>query len=69
MPTKKPKPEANVMYTFRLAPSLVARLDTHAARLSTATPGVTLSRTDALKIIVTSALDAADATKRKAKGR
>lgn len=64
--TKKPKREANVMYTFRLAPSLVARLDAHAKRLSATTPGLTISRTDSLRMILTSALDAAE---RKTKGR
>ncbi len=60
------KSKANVMYTFRLQPSLIARLDAHAERLSAATPGLTISRTNALRIIVTSALDTAE---RKAKER
>ena len=64
--TKRQKREANVMYTFRLAPSLVGRLDAHADRLSAATPGLTISRADALRIILANALDAAE---RKAKGR
>ena len=37
---------------FRLSPELIDRLDALAARLSEQTPGLSLTRTDALKIAI-----------------
>ena len=58
--TKSKKPEGTVLYSFRLAPSLVARLDAHAVRLSA--PGIKINRTDALRSLLVAGLDAAEAT-------
>lgn len=60
MPKKPDKPEPLVPAMFRLTPSLIARLDAHAQRMSAQTPGLRLTRTDALRSLLTAALDAAE---------
>jgi hypothetical protein len=59
-PTKKPPREPTKMINFRLEPSLIARLDAHAERMTAATPGVTFSRIDALRTLLVPALDAVE---------
>ncbi len=59
-PSKKPARESTKMINFRLEPSLIARLDAHAQRMSDATPGLTFSRIDALRTLLVPALDAAE---------
>jgi hypothetical protein len=53
--------EPTTQVAFRLEPSLIARLDAHAARMSAATPGLTFSRIDALRALLVPALDVAEA--------
>lgn len=52
---------------FRLAPTLVARIDRHARRMERDTPGVKFNRTDAVRALLTASLDAAE-TKEKGHG-
>jgi predicted DNA-binding protein len=52
------------MTAFRLPVELIARLDTHAKRLGTKFPGMTFTRADALKTLVTQGLDQAEAEER-----
>lgn len=42
---------------FRIPAELVRRLDRHAQRLNKETPGLTLTRADALRLLLTQALD------------
>ena len=52
------------MTAFRLDPSILERLDKHAARLTAAStvPGVVFNRTDALRALVLAGLDEAEAS-------
>lgn len=55
------------LVAFRMPPELVARLDRHADRMSKATPGLTFTRTDAIRSLLTKALDDVE-TKRSRSG-
>lgn len=57
---KKPKKGSTPLVAFRLAPELVERLDRHAARMTEAHPGLTFTRADAVRELLTRALDAAE---------
>jgi hypothetical protein len=59
MPKAKPAKQVAPIL-FRLAPELVARIERHARRMEKATPGVTFTRTDAVRALLTAALDAAE---------
>ena len=53
----KPKNEPKtIQVAFRLEPSLVARLDRHAKRMAERTPGLSYTRVDAVKALLTKAL-------------
>lgn len=61
--------EATTQVAFRLPESLLKRLDRHAERLSQEHPGLTFTRVDALRTLLTRALDEVEAaTKRGGKG-
>ena len=62
--------EQTTQVAFRFPDPLVKRIDRHAQRMEQATPGVTFSRADAVRSLLTRALDEAEATEkqRKAKG-
>ena len=47
-------------YAFRLPDELMVRLDAHVDRLKAALPGVEVSRTTAVRSLLTSALDSAE---------
>ncbi len=47
--------------TIRLPPGLLDRLDAHASRMRTRNPGLTLSRSAALRTLLIDALDRAEA--------
>ena len=54
---------------FRLPDPLIERLDKHVKRMNADNPGLEFSRADAVRSLLTRALDAVDApTKRGAKG-
>jgi hypothetical protein len=55
MPRKRGSPMA--VLPFRLPKELVKRLDRHAARLNARTPGLRITRSDALRSLLTAALD------------
>lgn len=46
-------------FTFRLEPELIDRVDEYARSREAAEPGLRMSRTDALRILLTRALDEA----------
>lgn len=50
---------------FRLTEGLVARLDACAAELTKAQPGMTITRTDVVRILLSRALDADPAAARR----
>jgi hypothetical protein len=52
------KKDETVQLAFRLPASLVARVDVYAKRLNAATPGLDVTRTDAVRSLLTQALDA-----------
>ena len=54
--------EAKKMTAFRMEPALLKRLDKHAERLSTET-GLPVNRADVVRLLLTRALDAAEASK------
>lgn len=60
-----PTPPMKVV-PFRLPAALVRRLDWHAARLTAAHPGMTYTRADALRLLLTEALDREEARHGKA---
>lgn len=49
---------------FRLDVTLLARLDAHAARMSAATPGVTFTRSDVVRVLLLQGLDTAEGARR-----
>jgi hypothetical protein len=57
MPAKR---EETVQLAFRLPGSLLARVDAYAKRLNAATPGLDVTRTDAVRALLTQALDQID---------
>lgn len=48
--------EPTIQCAFRLPASLVERLDAHAVHMSEKNPGVTFTRADAVRLLLTSAL-------------
>lgn len=48
------------MAAFRLKPELLKRLDLHAKRMEAAMPGASFTRTDAVRVLLSQALDAAE---------
>ena len=52
---------------FRIPADLVKRLDAHATRLSKRNPGMRVTRADALRTLLLTALDAEEANHGKAK--
>ena len=58
--------EKMVQLAFRLPGALVARVDAYAKRLNAATPGLDVTRTDAVRALLTQALDRVEG---KGKGR
>jgi len=57
-----PKPAPMQVIPFRLPAALVKRLDKHAARLRAERPGLRVTRADALRLVVTEALDRVEAS-------
>ena len=49
-----------IQVAFRLPEELLERIDAYADRLSKATPGLTITRADAARMLLTQALDAAE---------
>jgi hypothetical protein len=49
-----------VQVAFRFEPDLVARIDGHAERLAAQHPGLRFTRADAVRALLTSALDSAE---------
>jgi len=64
--TRTPVGDAPRQLALRLPASLIERLDAHAERMRRSTPGVTLSRADAIRTLLITALDAAEAAASKA---
>lgn len=61
--------ESTKQVAFRLPESLVARLDAYAEQLSIAQPGIAFTRADAVRLLLTRALDATSAPKKRASTR
>lgn len=59
------KKNETISVAFRLEASLLERLDNHATRMTEQIPGMKFSRADALRVLVTRALDVAEAEDRK----
>jgi hypothetical protein len=59
MPRKKPS-EPTQQCAFRLPVALVHRLDAHAEHLTRSMGGITFARVDAVKMLLTRALEAAE---------
>jgi predicted transcriptional regulator len=51
---------------FRLPADLIKRLDKHAERMQAAQPGLQVTRADALRVLLTEALDREEARRDKA---
>ena len=60
-----PKRPPEVVTAFRLTPALLKRLDAHARRLEAMHPGLRFTRGDAVRTLLTSALDAVEAGDRR----
>jgi hypothetical protein len=58
MAAPKPAQTKTVQLAFRLPAVLVARVDAYVKRLNSATPGLDVTRTDAVRALLTQALDA-----------
>lgn len=54
---------------FRLPKKLVARLDEYAAQLANEQPGLTVTRTDVVRILLTRGLDAAQPKRKASRAR
>ena len=63
---RKNKPAQVV--AFRLDAELLGRIDAHAERMSDTTPGVTFTRVDAVRALLTRALDEIEAGEKRRKG-
>lgn len=57
---KAKKAEPAQVVAFRLSAELLSRLDVQVARMEAQTPGLKFNRTDAVKVLLLQALDAAD---------
>lgn len=67
---KQPKKDGPAIIGFRPDRALLGRLKAHVDRMDAATPGMKHSLSDAMRTLLTSALDAAEhAAKSKARGR
>lgn len=60
--------EATTQVAFRLPDSLITRLDRHTERMTKENPGLEFSRADAVRSLLTRALDQVEGTKRGGKG-
>lgn len=60
---------ATKQVAFRLEQRLLDRVDAYAKRMAQATPGVEFSRVDAVRFLLTHALDNLEQPRRKAKKR
>jgi predicted DNA-binding protein len=56
-----PEKQMTIQLAFRLPDSLVARVDAYAKRLNATTPGLDVTRTDAVRALLTQALDRVEA--------
>lgn len=56
----KTKAEPAQVVAFRLSAELLKRLDAQVGRMEATTPGLTFTRTDAVKVLLLQALDAAE---------
>jgi hypothetical protein len=54
---------------FRLPRKLIARLDDYAKRVAGEQPGMTVTRTDVVRILLTRALDATESKGKRSAGR
>ena len=54
-------PQPQIQVAFRLPPDLVERIDEHARRMSALHPGLTFTRADAARTLLTQALDVIEA--------
>lgn len=59
--------DATVQVGFRLPKSIVNRLEEHAARMSREYPGLTFTRVDAVRVLLTAALADAETKDKKRK--
>jgi len=64
-PSKDKDKEPTTQVAFRLPDSLIARLDRHAQRLSKEHPGLEFTRVDAVRTLLTIALDEAEAAEKR----
>jgi hypothetical protein len=64
-PSKEKDKESTTQVAFRLPDSLIARLDRHAERLSKEHPGLEFTRVDAVRTLLTVALDEAEAAEKR----
>ena len=62
---KAPKRDAMGLYAFRLPDDLVGRVDAFAGRLEKERPGITLTRADAVRALLTKALDIGEGPSKK----
>ena len=60
--------EPTTQVAFRLPDSLIKRLDQHVARMDADNPGLTFARVDAVRLLLTRALDQVEGAKRGGKG-
>lgn len=60
---------AKQQVAFRLDPDLVKRVDAYAKQLATEQPGLDFSRADAVRVLLTRALDQVDAERPAKRGR
>ena len=61
---KRSKPSTKIALGLRLDAAIVQRLDAHAERLSAVSPGLTVTRTDAVRVLLIAALDEVEAVRR-----
>jgi hypothetical protein len=59
----------NEQVAFRLPKALIKRVDAYAARLEAAQPGMKVTRTDAVRVLLVRALDAAEQRRPRIKPR
>jgi hypothetical protein len=56
-PKKAPKREVMGLYAFRLPDDLIGRIDGFARKLEKERPGMTVARADAVRALLTKAID------------
>lgn len=64
-----PKDDKTVQVAFRLPKGLLERLDRHADRLAKQHPGLEFTRVDAVRTLLTRALDEIETTENKRGGK